>query len=211
MKKLTSNLIVFAALLVLSINQVKASGIYGQYGGQPEKGKVVVDKLVRNPQTGDYLDNLGLNDPKYSAEASVFFKITVENVGGSTLSEINVVDYLPTYLNYVSGGSYDASTREIRFSFANVAPGERRTTILQAKVYSLSQLPAEKTILCPVNRVLASSVEDGSDEDTAQFCIQKKPMVGREAPKAGDPMGLFVGFSSLATLFGGFKLKRKYA
>lgn len=189
----------------------KANGIYGQYGGEVEKGRVMVDKLVRNPQTGSYVDNLGLNDPKYSAEAAVFYKITVENVGGTTLKMINITDYLPVYLQYVAGGVYDAVSRQISFTFENVAPGERRSTIFQAKVYSLSQLPAEKTILCPVNKVVASSPENGSDEDTAQLCIQKKPMVEKEAPKAGDPMGLMMGLGSLTTLIAGFKLKRRYA
>ena len=211
MKKITTALIVFATLFLLTTNVVLASGTYGQYGGVSEQGKVLVDKLVRHPQSGTYVDNLGLNDPMFAAQSSVFFKIVVENTGNATLDEIKVVDYLPIYLQYVSGGTYDAATREIRFSFSNVAPGERRSTILQAKVYSLSQLPAEQTVLCPVNRVMAYSDQDGSDEDTAQLCIKKKPMVSKEAPKAGAPLGLVMGLGSLTTLIGGLKLKRKYA
>lgn len=211
MKKIMFALIVFASIFIVSFNAVLASGIYGQYGGVTQQGKVLVDKLVRHPQNGNYVDNLGLNDPMFSAEASVFFRIMVENTGNATLEEIKVIDYLPVYLQYVSGGTYDSASREIRFSFANVAPGERRSTILQAKVYSLSQLPVEKTVLCPVNKVMAYSDQDGSDEDTAQLCIKKKPMVSKEAPKAGDPIGLLMGLGSLTTLVGGLKLKRKYA
>lgn len=182
-----------------------------QYEGEPDNGKVIVDKLVRHPQTGIYVDNLGLNDPMYSAQSTVFFKIIIENVGTATLNEVNVVDYLPLYLQYVSGGNYNPATREIRFTFINVVPGERRSTILQVKVYPLSSLPVELTVLCPVNRVVASSPQDGSDEDTTQLCIRKKPMVSKEAPKAGDPMALAIGFGSLTTLFGGFKLRQKFA
>ena len=198
-------------MVTFKLAQIASAGTYGQYGGEDESGKVMVDKLVRHPQTGVYVDNLGLNDPMYSAQATVFFKIIVENTGTRTLDEINVVDYLPMYLQYISGGNYNATSREIRFTFANVAPGERRSTILQAKVYSLSQLPSELTVICPINKVVASSPQDGSDEDTAQLCIKKKPMVAPEAPKAGDPMALVMGLGSLTTLFGGFKLKQKYA
>lgn len=204
-------LIVFATVFLFTANLALASGTYGQYGGVSEQGKVLVDKLVRHPQSGTYVDNLGLNDPMFAAESSVFFKIVVENTGNATLDEIKVVDYLPVYLQYVSGGSYDAASREIRFSFSNVAPGERRSTILQTKVYSLSNLPAEKTVLCPVNKVMAYSDQDGQDEDTAQLCLKKKSMVAKEAPKAGAPLGLVMGLGSLTTLIGGFKLKRKYA
>ena len=208
MRKIVYSLIVFALLLFITGQLVVAKA---QYEGEPENGKVLVDKLVRHPQTGIYVDNLGLSDPMYSAQATVFFKIIVENTGNALLNEINVVDYLPQYLEYISGGSYNTVTREIRFTFANVAPGERRSTILQVKVYSLSQLPAELTVICPINRVVASSPQDGSDEDIAQLCIKKKPMVAKEAPKAGDPMALAMGLGSLTTLFAGFKLKQKYA
>lgn len=213
MKKLMTALIVFASLFLFTVNSTFASGTYGQYGqygGVGGQGRVMVDKLVRHPQNGEYVDNLGINDPKFSAESSVFFKIIVENTGEATLDEINVTDFLPEYLQYISGGSYNTDTREVKFSFQNVASGERRSTILQAKVNPLSQLPVEKTILCPINKVVASSPQDGSDEDTAQLCIAKKPMVAKEAPKAGDPLGLLMSLGSLTTLFGGLKLKQKY-
>ena len=209
--KIILNLIVFVAVLVLSTNTVLASGQYGQYGGETESGRVMVDKLVRHPKTGEYVDNLGLNDPKFSAESSVFFKIVVENTGNSLLNEINVTDFLPEHLQYISGGTYNTDTREVKFTFNDVAPGDRRNTILQAKVNSLSSLPAEKTILCPINKVVASSPQDGSDEDTAQLCIAKKPMVGNVAPKAGDPISLALGLGSLTTLVGGLKLNKKYS
>ena len=91
-----------------------ADGTYGQYGGEAEAGQVMVDKMVRNPLTNEYVDNLGLNDAKFSAEGVVFFKITVQNTGGSTLDEINVTDYLPVYLQYVSGGNYNAMSKDLK-------------------------------------------------------------------------------------------------
>lgn len=211
MKKILFSLIVFASLFILSIKTILASGTYGQYGGTTEPGKVVVDKLVRHPQTGVYVDNLGLSDPMYSASATVFFKIVVQNVGQSTLEKVTVVDYLPLYIQYVSGGNYNSAAREVSFTFNDVAPNQKRSTVLQAKVYPLSQLPAEKTILCPLNKVVASSTQNGTDEDTAQFCLKKKPMVEKQVPQSGDPLGLLAAFGSLTTLFGGLKLKQKYS
>ena len=210
--KLSIGFITTLLFAVLSLQPVvMADGTYGQYGGEPESGKVMVDKMVRNPSTGEYVDNLGLSDPKYSAEGAVFFKITIQNTGGKTLDTVNVVDYLPIYVQFISGGNYNSVNREVTFTFDNVAPGERRSTILQVKVYNLSNLPAEKTVLCPLNKVIASSPQDGSDEDTAQFCIEKKAIVKKEVPKSGDPMGLLMGFGSLTTLIGGMAMKKKYA
>ncbi len=190
-----------------SVNADGIQGTYGQYGGG-EQGKVLVDKLVRNPVTGEYVDNLGLNDPKYVAQNAVFFKIVVENTGNKTLDQINVVDTIPAYLEYVSGGSYEVATRKISYTFDNVRPGEKRSTVFQTRVVALEKMPAEKSILCPVNVVVASSPQDGSDEDTAQLCIEKKVMAVK-VPETGDPMGLVLGLSALPTLVAGVKLRRK--
>ena len=188
------------------------SGSYGQYGqyggGGAGPGKVLVDKLVRNPKTGDYVDNIGLTDVKYVADNAVFFKVIVQNAGDSTLSRIDVVDYLPPYVKYISGGQYDSTTRQVRFYFDNVAPNERRSTVLQVRVASIKELPAEKSVVCPVNKVVASSSEDGSDEDTAQFCIERKVMAVA-VPSTGDPLGLIFGLGSVPTLLAGLKLRKR--
>lgn len=217
-KKLFNKTIVFVALVILSLlvlsGKINAQqyGQYGcgQYGCPVGKGVVLVDKLVRDPKTGEYVDNLGLVDSKYRADNAVFFRIVVQNVGDATLSRIDVVDYLPSYVKYVSGGSYDPATRQVRFSFDNVLAGEKRSTVLQVRVVSLDELPTAKSIVCPVNQVVASSTQDGSSEDTAQFCVERQVMA-EKVPAAGDPIGLVLGFSALPTLFAGFKLRRKRA
>ncbi|MFA6005776.1 MAG: hypothetical protein WC775_04820 [Patescibacteria group bacterium] len=188
------------------------SGSYGQYGqyggGTAGSGKVLVDKMVRNPKSGEYVDNIGLNDVKYVADNAVFFKVTVQNVGTSTLSRIDVVDYLPLYVKYVSGGQYDSATRQVKFSFDNVAPNERRSTVLQVRVAPVAELPAEKSVVCPVNKVVASASEGNSDEDTAQFCIERKVMAV-SVPQTGDPLGLIFGLGSIPTLLAGLKLRKR--
>jgi uncharacterized repeat protein (TIGR01451 family) len=212
--KLTKGFVVFATLAIIFASQAQADGQYnqyGQYGGPSEAGKIVIDKLVRNPKSGEYVDNLGLSDPKYSAQSAVFFKIYVQNTGGTTLNQVNVVDYLPAYLQYVSGGSYNSTNRRIIFTVNDLAPNERRELTLQVKVVGMNEMPAQKSVLCPINKVVASSEQDGSDEDTAQLCIEKKAMVSEKVPEAGDPMGLLVGFGSLSSILGGIALKKKYS
>jgi len=196
-----------SVLFILCALPARADGTYGQYGGEATQGKVLVDKLVRNPQTGEYVDNLGLSDPKYFSENAVFFKIVVQNTGGNTLSSIKVEDILPSYVSYVSGGSYNPKSRIVVFTFGDVKPGERRSEILQVKAYPEVKLPGAKTVVCPTNKVIAYSVEDGTDEDAAQFCIEKRPMAAR-VPETGDPMGLALAIGAIPTLFAGFKLRK---
>ncbi len=213
MKKVVGNTI-FLALLLLSLmgaRFVEASGIYGQYGAPVAPGQVAVDKMVQNPATGEYVDNLGLADTKFAAESSVFFRITVSNTGGTTLPQIKAVDTLPLFVRYVNGGNYNTNKREIVLTFDNVAPGERRSTIVQVKINPVKELPAEKSIICPVNKVVAFETDYSRAEDTAQFCIERKPIVQQEVPKAGDPISLLMGLGSVTTLVGGLKLRKKYS
>lgn len=204
---------------VLSLSVVRSplsvladNGSYGQYGqygtSTVTSGKVLVDKTVRHPKTGEYVDNLGLMDVKYSAQNAVFFKITVQNVGGSTLSRIDVVDYLPSYVQYISGGQYNSANRQVTFSFDNVSPNERRSTVLQVQVVPITALPAEKGVLCPINKVTASAPNGGVDEDTTQFCIEKKVMAAK-VPQTGDPFGLMIAIGSIPTLIAGYKLRKR--
>ncbi len=203
------NLKNFLFATALTIALLIPSKTFAQYGTYtPSYSQLTVDKQVRNPVTGIYVDNLGLNDAHYFAENAVFFRITVQNTGNTVLSRITATDYLPAYLSYVSGGVYTANTRQIVFYFDNVSPGERRSTILQARVNRLPDLPVGKSLLCPVNKVVASAVEAGTVEDTAQLCIQKT-LMAKGVPQTGDPIGLLMGLGSLPMLFAGFKLGKK--
>lgn len=198
-----------ALFLVVSLPfSAYADGIYGQYGAGATPGKVLVDKTVRNPKTGEYVDNLGLMDARYVSDNAVYFKITVQNTGGSVLSRINVVDYLPPYIRYVSGGNYNSATRQVSFAFDNVKPNEQRSTLLQVQVVSVAELPPEKSVVCPVNKVVATSPDNGTDEDTAQFCIERKVMAAK-VPSTGDPLGLIFALGSVPTLLAGFKLRKR--
>lgn len=197
--------LVFCALLFI-VSPVFAQ--YSQYGGPISYGQLTINKEVRNPATGVYVDNLGLKDAHYVADNAVFFRITIQNNSNSYVSKVTVTDYLPPYVLYVSGGTYSPTTRQIALYFDNVLVGERRSTVLQVRVASLLQLPGAKSLLCPVNKVVATSAEVGSAEDTSQFCIEKAVMIAK-VPQTGDPFGLLMGFGSLPMLLAGYKFGKK--
>jgi len=210
--------IVFVSALALMIGasvganhaSVFADTTYGQYNGQVTPAKVVVDKLVRHPVSGNYVDNLGLQDSKYAPEDAIFFKLIAKNTGGSTLSSIRVEDVLPPYVAFISGGDYNATTRVVSVTFTDVQPGTERTTFIQVRALPLAKLPAQKSVICPVNKVTAYTVEQGQDDDTAQFCIQKKA-VAKTVPATGDPFGIALALGSLPTLLAGWKLRKRYS
>ena len=178
-------LLVFALaifILMASAQGVRADTacqpIYG--GGQTcvQVGNLLINKTVQNPQTGAFVDNLNINDPKFTPTSSVTFHITVTNTGGSAINKTTVKDTLPGFVSFVSGpGSFDANTKVLTFDIGNLAGSESKTFTVVAKVADGGQLPANQGITCVVNQALAASENGQQSSDNSQFCIEK-PVLG---------------------------------
>lgn len=156
--------------------------IYG--GGQTcvQTEGLLVNKLVLNPQTNSLVENLGVNDPRYFPDQLVTFQLTVTNAGGSTLSQVEVKDVFPQFVNFAAGaGTFDPNTKTFTFGVQNLAAGQSQSFAIQGKVVGLNQLPADQTVVCVVNRSIATANSQRS-EDAAQFCIQKQVLGGVEIP-----------------------------
>lgn len=207
----------FAVSLISANSQVISSaGCVPVYGGGvscPRPGDVLLDKKVRNPSTGIYVDNLLPADPtRYRPGSIVYFQILVQNAGDETLSSVSITDTIPAYIDYssITGSaenvSYDQSLRKLTFNVTNLAGGSKRYYTLNARVVHQSALQDNKSV-CPVNVVEAVSSNQATDRDTSQFCIEKVfevPVV----PKAGPQDWLLV-FSGLpAALYLGNKLRK---
>lgn len=175
-------IILFFSILSLSLflfsSRVYAedTGCVAIYGGGevcPQKGNIVVNKKVLNPQTGALVDTLGINDFKFSSDQTVNFKITVTNTGQAMLSKVTVKDILPQFLTFVSGpGSFDANTKTLTFDVTNLNAGESRTFDVTAKVVTSDQMPSDKTITCVFNQAIGTS-DSQISQDNVQLCIQK--------------------------------------
>lgn len=186
MKKLL--LIALATGLMSLSSVVSASAdtscqpIYG--GGETcvQVGNLSVNKTVKNPSTGSFVDNLNVNDPKYSPTSTVAFQITVTNTGSGNISKTTVKDTLPSYVSFVSGpGSFDANSKVLTFEVTNLNAGESQTFTVQAKVADANGLPKDQGVTCVVNQVLAKS-DKMESSDNSQFCIEKPG----ETPKGGE-------------------------
>lgn len=212
MKKLINSAIFLFALFAIyltSTAKVSADGTYGTsgcvpvYGGGvqcPRVGQVLINKTVRNPSTGIYVDNLGPTDPKYRPEWLVNFQVTVQNTGDQTLSDVKVTDTLPQYVDFTSGpGTYDSKSRTLTFDVLNLAGGTSQTFAIVARVVHAAVLPANQSVVCPVNTVDAVTADTNqTDHDTSQFCVEKQ-MVVPAAPAAG-PQHWILSFAGLGTV-----------
>jgi uncharacterized repeat protein (TIGR01451 family) len=148
--------------------------VYG--GGEVcvSKGQILINKTVKNPQSGAFVDNLSLsNDPKYSADQTVEFQLTLTNTGKETLNDVTVTDTFPSFITFESGnGTFDSNSKTLTFKVTDLKAGESRIFVVKGKVVSISSLPSDQAVTCVVNQVKAKSSENESS-DVSQFCIEK--------------------------------------
>lgn len=178
MKKLILSLflsIAFSALAALpSYADVSCQPIYG--GGQTcvTSPNILIDKKVQNPANSQFVDNLGINDSRFSVNQDVTFQLIIRNTSGSSIDRVLVKDIFPQYVNYVSGpGSFDVNSKTLSFELTNMAPSESRTFTVVGKIASDNAL-VKSGAVCVVNQSTAQIVSNGQmSQDNAQLCITK--------------------------------------
>lgn len=161
-----------------------AAGVYGAAVGGPcqavygggevcvQKGNIAVNKMVLNPQTHTFTDNLEIKDPRHNPDQIVTFQITVTNTGKSKLSKVEVKDNFPQFVNFVSGpGSFDSNNKTLTFNVNDLNPNESRNFKIIGKVVTVDKLNVDG-IVCVVNQSTARADEQIS-QDNAQFCLEK--------------------------------------
>lgn len=193
----------------------------GVYGGPCVPSvNLTIDKKVQNPNTGVFVDNLSVNDPKFTPEQVITFKIVVTNTGDTNLDKVTIKDIFPQYVIFSGGaGVYDASKNTLTLSLDSLKSGESRTFTLGGRVASLKDLPSDKMISCVINRAQATS-ENQTVSDNAQLCIEKsQPSVTKgglpimpsvpvkQTPSTGPEMALLFGLIPMGGF--GYLLRRK--
>lgn len=178
MKKL---ILITLATGIISLSLVSSASastscqpIYG--GGETcvQVGNISINKTVQNPTTGSFVDNLSINDPKYSPTSTVNFQITVTNTGSGNISSTTVKDTFPNYVTFVSGpGNFDSNSKVLTFTVGNLAAGASQTFNVSAKVADQGALPADQGVTCVINQASAVSNDNQQSSDNSQFCIEK--------------------------------------
>lgn len=162
------------------------------YGGGVNcaTANISLNKTVKNPQTKEFVNNLGVNDAKYAPDQEVTFKIAVTNTGDATLSNVKVTDNFPQYITFVSGnGTYDKNTRAFTFTVDSVKAGETKSYEIKAKLAKNTDLPKDTGVFCLVNQAVTIN-NDQTVTDNAQFCIENQTVTTATVPttKGGIPV-----------------------
>jgi len=170
-------LVTGATLLSVLATPVMADSPYSPYNiyvGTPVGSvakQVAVDKLVKNPVTGAFVDNVNSSSHSYLNTQEVVYRINVTNSGQVELTNINVTDLLPQGVNYVSSpANYDQNSRRINFVIPKLAAGQTYTLEYKAKVSTITNKGGVEESSCPINTVEVR-VNDLYAKDQASICI----------------------------------------
>lgn len=169
MKKL-----LIASALTFTLLSAGATSTYAQYytpGSSPSPSEIFINKMVKNPQNGVMVDNLGVNDPRFTPGQEVVFQIQVVNTGDNDLTNLTVKDQLPSFVNFEAGpGNFDSGSQVLTFNIDSLAVNETKTFEVKVNVKGSDQVPTNQ-VTCIANSATVS-VNDLSSQDTAQFCFE---------------------------------------
>jgi uncharacterized repeat protein (TIGR01451 family) len=176
MKKVLFSLLLLGAMSVFSSKAyADCQAVYG--GGQTcTTYNFTIEKLVQIPNGSNFVDNLSINDPKYSPSQTINYELVVRNTGSNTINTLNITDNFPQYINFVSGnGSYDANSKTLTFTVNNLGAGQSQTYNLQAKTADSKTVPVG--ITCVVNNANATDTNGNNATTSSQACIQNSTAV----------------------------------
>jgi uncharacterized repeat protein (TIGR01451 family) len=215
MKKLLFSILFLGAFLATFGATVAHADCQPTYGGGQTctASTFTINKLVQMPNNSNFVDNLGINDPRFSPSQTVNYELIVTNTGNSTIPTLNIVDTFPQYINFVSGaGSYDSNSKTLTFTISNLGAGQNQTINLTAQAADSKTVPVGVTCNGTTNKVTATDNNGDSDNASSTVCIQNSTAVlpattVKTTPATGPEM------IPLALLFpgalGGFILRKK--
>jgi len=181
MKKIINGLFLFSVFCFLSsvITPKAYADSYGSYGGGGTPTDLTINKVVKNPISNVYVENLGSTDPTFSPGSIVTFRLVIKNGSGETMNPVTVTDQLPDYLSFVSANvpsSTNKGGNSVTFTLDNMIAGESRTIELTVKIAQKSSFLENRSMFCVSNysKVTAPARPNG-DDDTAELCITTGP------------------------------------
>jgi len=192
-----------AFIFVLS-NKVTLARCEQQYGGGETcyEGELRLDKVVKNPSSGTYVDNLFSSDPNFSADQEVWFRLNIKNTGSDDLNDVEVKDKFPNYILFVSGpGNWDEANKTLSWKIDHLSPGESKDYEIKGQIVGEGSLPTDSGTYCVTNYGEAKK-DDKSASDTSQLCIGKKVLGITYMPKTGANLYLIISLLLVIVSFG---------
>lgn len=180
MKKSLYTILISGLLLGTTLFPSKALAQCTQlYGGSEScttSSKFSIEKLVQTPGKGGgtYVNNLSINDAKYSPTEIVSFKIVVKNTGSAVIQTLTISDTFPQFLSFNTGpGSFDSNTKKFTLTVKDLQPGQSQTYDVTGKLAESKLMPSDQGVICLINQASGTDNNGSTNTSSSQFCIQK--------------------------------------
>ena len=207
--RMTIFVLLFAALAAAP-SRVMAQNCTTQYGGSTTcvSTDLTINKQVKNPATGNFVENLGASDPTFSVNGEAHFRLIIKNNSNQTFTSVTIKDIFPKELMFKAGpGTFDSISNTLTFTLDNLNAGESRSVEILATV-GANKINKDRSISCVINTAQASA-QNQSDQDTAQLCIQTNVLGATTLPIAGfNDFALLLPFAGLGLIGTMFLIKR---
>lgn len=204
MKKLFTIFALSLLLLSFKAENTFASGCTPIYGGGescPEYS-FSLQKNVQKPGKagGEFVNNLSINDPKYSANQNVTFKVTIKNTGTKRVPSVTIADIFPKYLSFVSGpGNFNSKSNTLVFSVSGLSEGQEATYTIVGKIADTNALPNDSGVICQINQAIGTDSSGAVNRASSQFCIQKEVLGTQETSSTSTTNTTKGGLKVMAT------------
>ena len=169
MKKILFSLFLLSALSFLRGKAyADCTQIYG--GGQIcSSSSFTLQKFVQVPGQSNFVNNLSVNDPKYSLSQTANFQLVVTNTGTTNISSVTVVDTFPQFVSFIAGpGSFNNSNNTLTFVVSNLNVGQSQTINLSGKIANTN---VPQGITCVINQAAGTDNNGNSNTASSQLCI----------------------------------------
>lgn len=164
----------------------------GQYSETCVPTELSVDKQVRNPITGVFVENLVSGDAAYSPNSEVIYKLKFVNSGNENFGDVTITDTLPGQLT--GGTVVEADKAKIKdekfengtLTFKLKDEFRAGTTVevqIKAQVKDASVFTEAKT--CDLTNTARIQSGNESGDDTAKICVTKDVLGTTTLPQAG--------------------------
>lgn len=161
------------ALLTPPHTQADVKNCITVFGGGSETctqpDNIEIDKLILDPISNTFVDNLDKNTPR-QPNSTIEFKIIIKNKKANKLNNIKILDTLPTSLEFISAsdkGKYDKNKKTVSYEI-NLDGNQSKELTLTTRTTSNINTDSQ----CITNQVIAD-VQWKKGFDNSQFCISK--------------------------------------
>jgi len=202
--------LIVSFLSTATLFTVGESKVYAHnYGGGTEVEKVEINKLVRDPKTGNFVDDLTHADFTFKTGDTVTYMIRYRNTGTIDLDDVTIEDRIPSGFSLgdiIDGNKtgFDSSSNTVKFSHDGTLKADSKWIEIRFDTKIESDAEAGDR----VNTAIFKVDGDEKTRDTASIFVASGEVKSAQLPETGPTETAALTVISLIMAGAGLKLRK---